>query len=41
MMDEGMTLPAIRRIFELQHELAELTSERDELARLLAVRARL
>ncbi|MER6817036.1 MerR family transcriptional regulator [Spirillospora sp. NPDC000708] len=32
MMDEGMTLPAIRRIFELQHELDELTRERDELA---------
>ncbi|MFA1542576.1 MerR family transcriptional regulator [Actinomadura monticuli] len=32
MMDEGMTLPAIRRIFELQHELAELTRERDALA---------
>ncbi|MFB4319849.1 MerR family transcriptional regulator [Actinomadura sp. 21ATH] len=35
MMDEGMTLPAIRRIIELQHELAELTRERDELARRL------
>ncbi|TYB44947.1 MerR family transcriptional regulator [Actinomadura chibensis] len=35
MMDEGMTLPAIRRIFELQHELAEVTRERDELARRL------
>ncbi|HEU5025588.1 MAG TPA: MerR family transcriptional regulator [Spirillospora sp.] len=32
MMGEGMTLPAIRRIFELQHELAELTRERDALA---------
>ncbi|MGI5417105.1 MerR family transcriptional regulator [Actinomadura luteofluorescens] len=36
MMGEGMTLPAIRRIFELQHEVAELTRERDELARRLA-----
>lgn len=35
MMDEGMTLPAIRRIIELQHELAQVTRERDELARLL------
>ncbi|MQY05696.1 helix-turn-helix domain-containing protein [Actinomadura macrotermitis] len=40
MMDEGMTLPAIRRIFELQHELALLTRERDELARLLAAARR-
>ncbi|MEU8798677.1 MerR family transcriptional regulator [Spirillospora sp. NPDC048819] len=32
MMDEGMTLPAIRRIIELQHELAQVTRERDELA---------
>lgn len=38
MMGEGMTLPAIRRIFELQHELAETTRERDELARRLAAR---
>ncbi|MFC4909342.1 MerR family transcriptional regulator [Actinomadura gamaensis] len=36
MMDEGMTLPAIRRIIELEHQLAELTRERDELARRLA-----
>lgn len=36
MMDEGMTLPAIRRIFELQHRLAEITRERDELARRVA-----
>ncbi|MEW2353607.1 MerR family transcriptional regulator [Spirillospora sp. NPDC029432] len=35
MMDEGMTLPAIRRIIELQYQLAELTRERDELARRL------
>ncbi|GAA2119334.1 MerR family transcriptional regulator [Actinomadura napierensis] len=40
MMDEGMTLPAIRRILELQHELAEITRERDELTRLLAARSR-
>ncbi|MFA1546906.1 helix-turn-helix domain-containing protein [Actinomadura chokoriensis] len=40
MMGEGMTLPAIRRIFELQHQLAEVTRERDELARLLAARSR-
>jgi DNA-binding transcriptional MerR regulator len=32
MMGEGMTLPAIRRIIELQHELTELRRERDELA---------
>jgi MerR family transcriptional regulator/heat shock protein HspR len=32
MMDDGMTLPAIRRIIELQCELAALTRERDELA---------
>jgi MerR family transcriptional regulator/heat shock protein HspR len=32
MMGEGMTLPAIRRIIELQHELAELKHERDQLA---------
>ncbi|MEO3870792.1 MerR family transcriptional regulator [Nonomuraea sp. B12E4] len=36
MMEEGMTLPAIRRITELQHELSEITRERDELARRLA-----
>jgi MerR family transcriptional regulator, heat shock protein HspR len=35
MMDEGMTLPAIRRIFQLQHELAQVRRERDELARRL------
>jgi DNA-binding transcriptional MerR regulator len=35
MVSEGMTLPAIRRIFELQHELAQMTRERDELARQL------
>jgi DNA-binding transcriptional MerR regulator len=36
MMDEGMTLPAIRLIIELRHQLAEITRERDELARRLA-----
>ncbi|MEU8342058.1 MerR family transcriptional regulator [Spirillospora sp. NPDC048832] len=40
LMGEGMTLPAIRRIFELQAELAEVTRERDELARRLAARNR-
>lgn len=35
MMDEGMTLPAIRRIIELEHQLAALTRERDEIARRL------
>ncbi|WP_433334869.1 MerR family transcriptional regulator [Spirillospora sp. CA-294931] len=36
MMGEGMTLPAIRRIIELEHELARLTRERNELAARLA-----
>jgi len=36
MADEGMTLPAIRRIIELEQRLAEVTRERDELARHLA-----
>ncbi|MBW8486939.1 MerR family transcriptional regulator [Actinomadura parmotrematis] len=41
MADEGMTLPSIRRIIELEHELAEITRERDELAaRLRALHAR-
>jgi MerR family transcriptional regulator/heat shock protein HspR len=35
MIDEGMTLPAIRRIIELQHQITELTRERDDLARRL------
>jgi MerR family transcriptional regulator/heat shock protein HspR len=35
MMGEGMTLPAIRRIIELEQQLAEVTRERDELARRL------
>jgi len=45
MTDEGITLQAIRRIIELEHQLAEamqqiadLTSQRDELARRLAER---
>lgn len=36
MADEGMTMPAIRRIIELERQLAEVTRERDELARRLA-----
>jgi MerR family transcriptional regulator, heat shock protein HspR len=36
MMGEGMTLPAIRRIIELERQLAQVTRERDELARRLA-----
>jgi MerR family transcriptional regulator, heat shock protein HspR len=36
MADEGMTLSAIRRIIELEHRLAEVTRQRDELARRLA-----
>ncbi len=35
MMGEGMTLPAIRRIIELEQQLAAMTRERDELARRL------
>jgi MerR family transcriptional regulator, heat shock protein HspR len=35
MAAEGMTLPAIRRIIELEHQLAEVTRQRDELASLL------
>jgi MerR family transcriptional regulator/heat shock protein HspR len=45
MADEGMTMPAIRRIIELEQQLAEVVRHRDELAaRLSAVsseRARL
>ena len=45
MADEGMTLPAIRRIIELESKLAEVAAQRDELAALLhevsAERARL
>jgi MerR family transcriptional regulator, heat shock protein HspR len=36
LMGEGMTLAAIRRIIELEHELAEVVRERDDLARQLA-----
>lgn len=36
MADEGMTLPAIRRIIELEDQLADVTRQRDELARRLA-----
>jgi DNA-binding transcriptional MerR regulator len=32
MADEGMTLPAIRRIIELEQRLAEVARQRDELA---------
>ena len=32
MADEGMTMPAIRRIIELKGQLAEVTRQRDELA---------
>jgi DNA-binding transcriptional MerR regulator len=38
MADEGITLQAIRRIIELEHRLALVTRERDELARRLAER---
>jgi MerR family transcriptional regulator/heat shock protein HspR len=34
--DEGITLQAIRRIIELEQLLADMTAERDELARRLA-----
>jgi DNA-binding transcriptional MerR regulator len=36
MADEGITLQAIRRIIELEGQLAAMTRERDELARRLA-----
>jgi MerR family transcriptional regulator, heat shock protein HspR len=36
MTDEGMTLPAVRRIIELEERLALVTRQRDELARRLA-----
>ena len=40
MADEGMTLPAIRRIIELEERLAEVVRQRDELeARLSDVSA--
>ena len=32
MAGEGMTLPAIRRIIELERRLAQVTAQRDELA---------
>jgi MerR family transcriptional regulator/heat shock protein HspR len=32
MADEGMTMPAIRRIIELEQELAEVVQQRDDLA---------
>jgi DNA-binding transcriptional MerR regulator len=35
MADEGMTLPAIRRIIDLERQLAQVTMQRDELARRL------
>jgi len=35
MADEGITLQAIRRIIDLEQRLAEVTRERDELARRL------
>ena len=35
MADEGITLQAIRRIIELEQQLARVTSQRDELARQL------
>jgi MerR family transcriptional regulator, heat shock protein HspR len=36
MADEGITLQAIRRIIDLERQLAEVTRERDDLARRLA-----
>ena len=36
MADEGITLQAIRRIIELEGQLAAMTRERDELARRVA-----
>lgn len=36
MADEGITLQAIRRIIDLERQLAAMTRERDELARRLA-----
>ena len=38
MADEGITLQAIRRIIDLEQQLAEVTRQRDELARRLAER---
>ena len=36
MADEGITLQAVRRIIELEQQLANVTRQRDELARRLA-----
>jgi MerR family transcriptional regulator/heat shock protein HspR len=36
MADEGMTMPAIRRIISLEQQLAEVARHRDELAARLA-----
>ena len=36
MADEGMTLAAIRRIIELEQQLAEVARQRDDLARRLS-----
>jgi MerR family transcriptional regulator, heat shock protein HspR len=36
MADEGMTMPAIRRIMELEEQLAAVTRQRDELVVRLA-----
>lgn len=36
MADEGLTMPAIRRIIELEQQLAEAVRQRDELAARLA-----
>ena len=36
MADAGMTMPAIRRIIELEQQLAEIARQRDELAARLA-----
>ncbi len=38
--DEGMTLAAIRRVLQLEHQLRELRAERDALAAALAERTR-
>ena len=36
MADEGITMAAIRRIIELEQQLAQVSRERDELATRLA-----
>ena len=33
MADEGLTMPAIRRIIDLEQQLAEVTRQRDEVVR--------